>query len=58
MRVLMHDLAQWVAGDLCYRLEVQLGGTMQSEISTKVRYFSYIKHSNDCIQKFDEEDSN
>ena len=53
----MHDLAQWAAGDLCCRLEVQLGGSKQSEISTKVRHFSYIKHSNDCIQKFDE-DSN
>ncbi|KAL4600913.1 hypothetical protein ACB092_11G234000 [Castanea dentata] len=55
MHDLMHDLAQWAAGDLCYRLEVQLGGSKQSEISTKVRHFSYIKDSNDCIQKFDED---
>ena len=57
MHDLLHDLAQWAVGDLCCRLEVQLGGSKQSEISTKVHHFSYIKHSNDCIQKFDE-DSN
>ena len=57
MHDLMHDLAQWAVGDLCCRLEVQLGGSKQSEISTKVHHFSYIRHSNDCIQKFDE-DSN
>ncbi|XP_050283583.1 putative disease resistance protein RGA3 [Quercus robur] len=55
MHDLMHDLAMWAAGDLCYRLEGQLGGSKQSEIPTKVRHFSYIKHSNDCIQMFDED---
>ncbi|KAM4072847.1 hypothetical protein ACB094_11G170500 [Castanea mollissima] len=35
MHDLMHDLAQWAAGDLYCRLEVQMGGSKQSEISTK-----------------------
>ncbi|KAM4082342.1 hypothetical protein ACJW30_11G165700 [Castanea mollissima] len=38
MHDLMHDLAQWAAGDLYCRLEVQMGGSKQSEISTKVTY--------------------
>ncbi|KAF3954395.1 hypothetical protein CMV_020248 [Castanea mollissima] len=47
----MEDLgAKWAAGDLCYRLEDQLGG---SKISTKVRHFSYILSSN-YIKKFDD----
>ncbi|KAL4600934.1 hypothetical protein ACB092_11G235700 [Castanea dentata] len=52
---LMNDLATWVAGDLCCRLEDQSGGSKQSEISSKVRHFSYIAHSSDCIPKFDED---
>ncbi|KAF3951533.1 hypothetical protein CMV_022829 [Castanea mollissima] len=55
MHDLMNDLAMWAAGDLCYRLEDQLGGSKQFEISTKVRHFSYVEHSNDCIEKFDED---
>ncbi|KAF3954864.1 hypothetical protein CMV_019844 [Castanea mollissima] len=55
MHDLMNDLAMWAAGDLCCRFEDQLGGSKQSKISTKVRHFSYIEHSNDCIQKFDED---
>nr|XP_023885543.1 putative disease resistance RPP13-like protein 1 [Quercus suber] len=55
MHDLMNDLAMWAAGDLCCRLEDQLGGSKQSEISTKVRHFSYIEYLNDCIQKFDED---
>ena len=54
MHDLMNELAQWAARDLCYSLEDQLGGSKQSEISTKVRHFSYIKNLNDCIQKFDD----
>ena len=55
MHDLMNDLAVWAAGDLCCRLEDQLGGSKQSKISTKVRHFSYIEHSNDCIQKLNED---
>ena len=51
MHHLMHDLAQWAAGDLCCRLEDPLGG---SKISPKVRHFSYIDRSTNCIKKFDE----
>ncbi|XP_050283688.1 putative disease resistance RPP13-like protein 1 isoform X2 [Quercus robur] len=51
MHDLMHDLAQWAAGDLCCRLEDPLGG---SKISPKVRHISYIDHSINCIKKFDD----
>nr|XP_023874983.1 putative disease resistance RPP13-like protein 1 isoform X1 [Quercus suber]XP_023874984.1 putative disease resistance RPP13-like protein 1 isoform X1 [Quercus suber]XP_023874985.1 putative disease resistance RPP13-like protein 1 isoform X1 [Quercus suber]XP_023874986.1 putative disease resistance RPP13-like protein 1 isoform X1 [Quercus suber]XP_023874987.1 putative disease resistance RPP13-like protein 1 isoform X1 [Quercus suber]XP_023874988.1 putative disease resistance RPP13-like protei len=37
MHDLMHDLAQWAAGGLYCRLEVQLGGNKPSEISTKMQ---------------------
>ncbi|KAL0006970.1 hypothetical protein SO802_008472 [Lithocarpus litseifolius] len=51
MHDLMHDLAQWAAGDFCWRLEDQLGG---SKISTMVQHFSYINHLSNCIKKFDD----
>ena len=42
MHDLINDIAQLVAKGLCYRLEDTMGGNKQSEISTKVRHFSYI----------------
>jgi hypothetical protein len=54
MHDLINDLAEWAAGDLCYRLEDKLGCIKQSEISTKVRHFSYIRYWLDGIKKFED----
>ncbi|XP_023890288.2 putative disease resistance RPP13-like protein 1 [Quercus suber] len=51
MHDLINDLAQWAAGDLCYRLEDKLGGDKQLNISTKVRHFSYIRCYYDGITR-------
>ena len=51
MHDLINDLAQWAAGDLCYRLEGKLGGDKQLNISTKVRHFSYIRCYYDGITR-------
>ncbi|KAM3699266.1 hypothetical protein ACJW31_05G012600 [Castanea mollissima] len=53
MHDLINDLAQWAAGDLCYRLEDKFGGNKQFKISTKVRHFSYIRGVCDGITKFE-----
>jgi hypothetical protein len=50
----MHDLAEWAAGYLCYRLEEKLGCIKQSEISSKVRHFSYIRCWLDDTKKFED----
>ncbi|KAM3733808.1 hypothetical protein ACB098_11G165900 [Castanea mollissima] len=52
MHDLINDLAQWAAGQLCYRLEDESGGNMQPKISTKVRHFSYAQCAYDGIAKF------
>jgi hypothetical protein len=54
MHDLINDLAEWAAGDLCYRLEDKLGCIKQFEISTKVRHFSYIRYWLDGIKKFED----
>ncbi|XP_065632170.1 putative disease resistance RPP13-like protein 1 [Quercus suber] len=54
MHDLINDLAQWAAGDSCYRLEDKLGGNKQFKISAKVRHFSYIRGVCDGITKFED----
>ena len=49
----MHDLINDIARGLCYRLEDTVGGNKQSEISTKVQHFSYIRFVFDEIKKFE-----
>ena len=53
MHDLINDIAQLAARGLCYRLEDTVGGNKQSEISTKVRHFSYIRFVFDEIKKFE-----
>ncbi|KAL4598138.1 hypothetical protein ACB092_11G038300, partial [Castanea dentata] len=52
MHDLINDLARWAAKGLFYRMEDALGSNKQSEISTKVRHFSYIQRYLDGIKKF------
>ncbi|XP_065625078.1 putative disease resistance protein At3g14460 isoform X2 [Quercus suber] len=51
MHDLINDLARWAARGLFHRMEDALGSNKQSEISTKVRHFSYIRHRFDGIKK-------
>ena len=53
MHNLINDLVRWAARGLFYRMEDALGSNKQSEISTKVRHFSYIRHLFDGIKKFE-----
>ncbi|KAM4080535.1 hypothetical protein ACJW30_11G024300 [Castanea mollissima] len=53
MHDLINDLARWAAKGLFYRMEDALGSNKQSEISTKVRHFSYIQRYLDGIKKFE-----
>ncbi|KAM3685488.1 hypothetical protein ACJW31_11G121600 [Castanea mollissima] len=54
MHDLVNDLAQWAAGDICYRLDDKLNANNQSKIPTKVRYFSYIPCFCDGIKRFED----
>ena len=54
MHDLVNDLAQWAAGDVCYRLDDKLNANNQSKIPTKVRYFSYIPCFCDGIKRFED----
>ena len=53
MHDLINDIAQWAAGGLCYKLEDTMGDDKQSNISTKVRHFSYIRFEYDGIKRFE-----
>ncbi|KAM4110710.1 hypothetical protein ACJW30_05G012400 [Castanea mollissima] len=44
MHDLINDLAQWAAGDLCYRLEDKFGGNKQFKISTKTLILKGCSH--------------
>ncbi|KAM4072248.1 hypothetical protein ACB094_11G123700 [Castanea mollissima] len=50
----INDLAQWAAGDICYRLDDKLNANNQSKIPTKVHYFSYIPCFCDGIKRFED----
>ncbi|KAJ9174464.1 hypothetical protein P3X46_013103 [Hevea brasiliensis] len=52
MHDFINDLAQWVAGETCFRLEDELEGYQQSRVFKKARHSSYIHHNFDNIQKF------
>ncbi|KAL7204750.1 hypothetical protein ACSBR2_017786 [Camellia fascicularis] len=52
MHDLINDLAQAVAGDICFRLENNLEGGKQNMISNKARHSSYVASNYDGIRTF------
>ncbi|XP_028083471.1 putative disease resistance RPP13-like protein 1 [Camellia sinensis] len=52
MHDLINDLAQAVAGDICFRLENNLEGGKQNKISDKARHSSYVGSQYEGIRKF------
>ncbi|XP_060671144.1 putative disease resistance RPP13-like protein 1 [Ziziphus jujuba] len=53
MHDLMNDLAQWVAGETCFRLEDKQDGDNQCRIFEKARHSSYITAGCDGIQRLE-----
>jgi Leucine-rich repeat (LRR) protein len=53
MHDLINDLAQWVAGDICFKMENRSGGNTGRQHSKKARHSSYLGDYCDGIQKFE-----
>jgi hypothetical protein len=53
MHDLINDLAQWVAGDICFRMEDRIEGINKGEFSIKVRHLSYLGDRYDGPKKFE-----
>jgi Leucine-rich repeat (LRR) protein len=53
MHDLINDLAQWVAGDICFKMENRFGGNIGRQPSKKARHSSYLGDYYDGIQKFE-----
>lgn len=53
MHDLVNDLAQWAAGETCFRLEDELEDNMQSERPKRSRHSSYTREDYDGIKKFE-----
>jgi Leucine-rich repeat (LRR) protein len=53
MHDLINDLAQWVAGDICFKMENRSGGNIGRQPSKKARHSSYLRDYYDGVQKFE-----
>ncbi|XP_059441202.1 putative disease resistance RPP13-like protein 1 [Corylus avellana] len=53
MHDLINDLAQQVAGDICFRMEEKVGGNNEGKPSRKARHSSYLAGAYDGIKKFE-----
>jgi len=53
MHDLINDLAQWVAGDICFKMEDRVWNNNGRKPSTKARHSSYLGGRHDGIQKFE-----
>jgi Leucine-rich repeat (LRR) protein len=51
MHDLINDLAKWVAGDTCFRIEDQIGDSDGSVLLKKARHSSYLCAKYDTIEK-------
>jgi hypothetical protein len=54
MHDLINDLAQWVAGDICFRMEDRIESINKGTISKKVRHLSYLGDYFDGPKKFED----
>jgi Leucine-rich repeat (LRR) protein len=52
MHDLINDLAQWVARDICFRMEDRIEGINKRKISKKVRHLSFLGDYFDGAKKF------
>ncbi|XP_042964723.1 putative disease resistance RPP13-like protein 1, partial [Carya illinoinensis] len=53
MHDLIHDLAQTVASDICFRMEERSGGSKQENIPIKARHSSYLASRYDVTKRFE-----
>jgi hypothetical protein len=53
MHDLINDLTQWVAGDICFRMEDRIEGINKREFPIKVRHLSYLGDRYDGPKKFE-----
>ncbi|RVX00317.1 putative disease resistance protein [Vitis vinifera] len=53
MHDLIHDLAQGVAGEICFCLEDELECNRQSTISKETRHSSFVRRDGDVLKKFE-----
>ncbi|KAB1221671.1 putative disease resistance RPP13-like protein 1 [Morella rubra] len=53
MHDLINDLAQSIAGDICFRMEDRFEGRNKGKISKKARHSSYLAGKYDAIKRFE-----
>nr|BBC44085.1 predicted putative disease resistance RPP13-like protein 1 [Malus domestica] len=53
MHDLVNDLAQWAAGEICFRLEDKQGDNLQSNCFQRARHLSFIAGECDGVMRFD-----
>ncbi|CAK9140271.1 unnamed protein product, partial [Ilex paraguariensis] len=52
MHDLLNDLAQYVAGETCFRLDDNMKGNERCKISEKARHSSFIRHKYEVYKRF------
>ncbi|KAL4342119.1 hypothetical protein GQ457_08G023670 [Hibiscus cannabinus] len=53
MHDLINDLAQYVAGEVCFRLEDRINSNGQCNVSERARHSSFIRQKYDILRKFE-----
>ncbi|KAB2070379.1 hypothetical protein ES319_A08G152400v1 [Gossypium barbadense] len=53
MHDLINDLAQYIAGEVCFRLEDKVNSNGQYNVSERVRHSSFIRQKYDVFRKFE-----
>ncbi|XP_042006909.1 putative disease resistance RPP13-like protein 1 [Salvia splendens] len=52
MHDLINDLAQFVAGETCYRLDEKMDTNLEYKMPTKARHGSFLRHEYEVFRKF------